>query len=133
MKKKHPGSENLKVIRDAETANARRLKGLEVRRENIRLRAEQAERIEEEKERLIALSKMADEGFGPHEIMKANMIASQIAGDIDTANKLAKELGEYDKPKLTRTESTTVVKSVKDLTDEELKELIELEAEFKKG
>ena len=103
----HHGTKNLKPIKDSERARELQAKSAEARREKKRLEEEQAERIQAEKERLIALSQLADEGLSAHEILRANMIAAQLDGNLDAATKIAKDLAEYEKPKMTRSEVTT--------------------------
>ena len=127
----HQGTKNLKPIKDPERARELQRKGVESRLAKKQLEEEQAERIQAEKERLIALSQLADEGLSAHEILRANMIAAQLDGDRDSATKIAKDLAEYEKPKMTRSEVTTTVRSVKDLTEEELEELAGLKTELK--
>ena len=127
----HQGTKNLKPIKCPERAREMQRKGVESRLEKKRIAEEQAERIQAEKERLIALSQLADEGLSAHEILRANMIAAQLDGDRDGATKIAKDLAEYEKPKMTRSEVTTTVRSVKDLSEEELEEIAGLKTELK--
>ena len=127
----HQGTKNLKPIKCPERARELQAKSAEAKREKKRIEEEQKERIQAEKERLIALSQLADEGLSAHEILRANMIAAQLDGDRDSATKIAKDLAEYEKPKMTRSEVTTTVRSVKDLSEEELEEIAGLKTEFK--
>lgn len=66
----------------------------------------------------------------PGDVMKLLMHEAMLEGDTETAFKIAKELKEYEQPKLSRVESINKDKGLEALTPEELKELAKLKEEL---
>ena len=104
--------DNLKVISTSEHANAMREKGLKTRRErkaaleDLKLSAKQIEEV------------------GSLTLMRGLLAQAIDEGDTESIYKYTKELAEYEQPKLTRKESTTVNLDASQMTDEQLQEAL---------
>lgn len=130
MKKKyarvaHPNSlANLKMITNTDMARAYKEKSLESYKKN----RENIKRLQEEFQLSADTVRevLASVDIKAIDVIKMSMMDALNNNNFEDAARYAKELAEYEAPKLSRLEQTNVSK-VEDLTDEELKEILKRE------
>ena len=125
--KDHPGGQNLKPILDSKRASELGRLGALKREENRAERKRIREHLKFFKEEAFEMANEVPDGFT---VMKSAMAMAIANGDMDSVLILAKEIAEYERPKLQRQEIDQRVRTSKDLTDEELEELLRLEEEL---
>lgn len=105
---KHPGAVNLVQQQwDKEASEKARLKGLETRRRNKAIREEQREIVEGFAQFMkndAAVEKVKDVNALLY--MKYMMAVKDAEGDHDSAIDIAKNIAEYEQPKLARVDQT---------------------------
>jgi hypothetical protein len=130
MKKKYvrmnPNSlNNLKVITNTAMARDYQLRSAESRLRNTA--AVKALTDEFQCSADIVKKVLATVDIKAIDVIKMSMMHALNADNFEDAARWAKELAEYEAPKLSRLEQTNISK-VEDLTDEELKEILKKES-----
>jgi len=105
--------ENLKTIDSPEMAEAYRLKGLKVRREN-------KEKRELAKQTIKAMKEMGEDAPDAIQALNYVLVQAMENNDDDQIIRVASILAEYQAPKLSRQDVTQTNLDVADLSDEEL-------------
>mgnify|MGYP001106507333 CR=1 FL=1 len=116
---KHPNSlKNLKPIKDSETAREMQLKSAASRKANKAV----ADRLNKSIKEWNKMKHMLDMGNAPSalEFLRFRMMELIAEGKPTEAQELAKELVEFETPKLSRVDQTNRNYDMADLSDEEL-------------
>lgn len=121
----HPNSlANLKMITNTDMARDYKNRSLESYKKN----RENIKRLQEEFQLSAATVRevLSTVDIKAIDVIKMSMMDALNNNNFEDAARYAKELAEYEAPKLSRLEQTNVSK-VEDLTDEELKEILKRE------